>query len=470
MPGIEDLPGLVSRLEKVAIRLETATKAQTFSTNVQEEPVAVAASASVKAFQEILASPLKVFLEKCTTIGGDVQTMGNMTQKAFSAQEEFLIMASKSKKPSDSDLPNLLKATAAGIEEIQAFREKNRRSDFFNHLSAISESIAALGWVAVAPAPAPFVLEMNNAGQFYTNRVLKDWKEKSKIHVEWVKAWIETLAELQMYVKEYHTTGLVWSPVNVTSTATAPKPAGPAGAPPPPPPPPPPPAPSAQDATASSQPSSRSALLESLNQGEDLSKGLRKVTDEEKTHKNPALRAKSTVEAVAKSPVTQNGSEKPPVIELDGKKWNVEHVNGNSNVSIETSGTNQSVYIYKCNGSTFHVQGKCNNIVIDNCKKSAILFDSVVSSCEFINCQSVQMQVTGSVPTISVDKTDGCQMFLSADSLNANVISAKSTEMNIMMPNGEEFVELPVPEQFITVIKSGKLETSPTDHSIIQFI
>ena len=31
MPGVEDLPGLISRLEKVAIRLETTTKAQTFS-------------------------------------------------------------------------------------------------------------------------------------------------------------------------------------------------------------------------------------------------------------------------------------------------------------------------------------------------------------------------------------------------------------------------------------------------------
>lgn len=29
-----------------------------------------------------------------------------------------------------------------------------------------------------SPAPAPYIKEMNDAGQFYTNRVLKDWKEK----------------------------------------------------------------------------------------------------------------------------------------------------------------------------------------------------------------------------------------------------------------------------------------------------
>ena len=57
-------------------------------------------------------------------------------------------------------------------------------------------------------------------------------------------------------------------------------------------------------------------------------KGLRKVTDDQKTHKNPALRGSSKVEAsaaekkgtaapkAASAPV-----KKPPVCELQGKKW-----------------------------------------------------------------------------------------------------------------------------------------------------
>ena len=61
---------------------------------------------------------------------------------------------------------------------LKSLREKNRRSDYFNHLSAVSESIGALGWIAISPAPGPFVREMSDAAQFYTNRVLKDWKEK----------------------------------------------------------------------------------------------------------------------------------------------------------------------------------------------------------------------------------------------------------------------------------------------------
>jgi hypothetical protein len=41
--------------------------------------------------------------------------------------------------------------------------------------------------------------EMSNAGTFYTNRVLKDWKEKSQAHVAWVKAWIQARPETKIW-------------------------------------------------------------------------------------------------------------------------------------------------------------------------------------------------------------------------------------------------------------------------------
>lgn len=105
---------------------------------------------------------------------------------------------------------------------------------------------------------------MNDAGQFYTNRVLKDWKEKDKKHVDWVKAWVQTLAELQQFVKQQHTTGLVWSGKNAVRSG------GPSLPPPPPPPafnladlPPPAVGDDGQD---------RSALFAQINRGEDITK------------------------------------------------------------------------------------------------------------------------------------------------------------------------------------------------------
>ena len=69
----------------------------------------------------------------------------------------------------------------------------------------------------------------------------------------------------------------------------------------------------------------------------------------------------------------------------------------------------------------------------------------------------------GKVPTISVEKTDGCQMYLSKDSTDAVIVSAKSSEMNVSIPNGDDFVEQPVPEQFKTCIKGTKLTTTATE-------
>lgn len=45
----------------------------------------------------------------------------------------------------------------------------------------------------------------------------------------------------------------------------------------------------------------------------------------------------------------------------------------------------------------------------------------------------------GKVPTISIDKTDGCQMYLSPESLDVEIVSSKSSEMNVLVPrsNGD---------------------------------
>jgi len=49
---------------------------------------------------------------------------------------------------------SLLKPISEQIQVVQNFREKNRGSKLFNHLSAVSESIPALGWVAMVRTPA----------------------------------------------------------------------------------------------------------------------------------------------------------------------------------------------------------------------------------------------------------------------------------------------------------------------------
>ncbi|KAJ8926910.1 hypothetical protein NQ314_020762 [Rhamnusium bicolor] len=324
---------------------------------------------SVLGFTDIVQGALAQYLQFSQKIGGDVAQHSQLVQQAFNVQLQFLQLASQSGKPANqNDLMNLLKPTSDCISAIQNYREKNRTSTYFNHLSAISESIPALGWVAVSPAPAPYVKEMNDAGQFYTNRVLKDWKEKNKTHVDWVKSWIQTLTELQAFVKQYHTTGLVWGGKGAPVAIPPPPP----GAPLPPPP--------LLDfnATPADAGVDRSALFAQLNQGANVTSPLKQGGP------TPFKGSSQT----SGGPAAGVQVDKPPKFVRDGKKWLI---------------------------------------------------------------------VFGKVPTISIDKTDGCQIYLSQDSLDVEIVSAKSSEMNVLIPKGNgDYTEIPIPEQFKTTILPNK--------------
>ena len=41
------------------------------------------------------------------------------------------------------------------------------------------------------------------------------------------------------------------------------------------------------------------------------------------------------------------------------------------------------------------------------------------------------------MPTISIDKTDGCQIYLNSASLDVPIVSAKSSEMNVLVPKAD---------------------------------
>lgn len=178
-----------------------------------------------------------------------------------------MTLATEIAKPAQAKQMELLQPTSTQISAIQDYREKHRTSPYFNHLSAISESIPALGWVCTTSMPGPLVKEMNDAGQFYSNRVLKEWKEKDPTHVEWARTWVQTLKDLQAYIKQYHTTGLVWSGKGAAPAGGAPPPPPPGGLPPPPPP---------LDLNAlkldSAAGDDRSALFAQINQGADITK------------------------------------------------------------------------------------------------------------------------------------------------------------------------------------------------------
>jgi len=67
------------------------------------------------------------------------------------------------------------------------------------------------------------------------------------------------------------------------------------------------------------------------------------------------------------------------------------------------------------------VKGKLNAITIDQCTKTGLVFEDLVASCELVNSSSLQVQVTGLVPTVAIDKCDGVQVHHSNPPLHLKI-------------------------------------------------
>uniref|UniRef100_A0A7E4ZX44 Adenylyl cyclase-associated protein n=1 Tax=Panagrellus redivivus TaxID=6233 RepID=A0A7E4ZX44_PANRE len=492
--SVQNLEAIVKRLETVTARLEAVST--TTKPALAPKPghavtggAAPAASGSVplsvQQYDDAVQDAIKEFITLTEKIGGDIGSIVPKIKSIFEEHRNIIWWAAGIPEPPADQIAAKLGPSCQILQDIGAFKDSKRNTPQFNHLSSVVEGLPAVSWVSVKPTPAPFIKESIDASMFYVNRVRKDHKE----HEAWVKAWLEIFTNLQKYVRQVHTTGLVFNsaPGSVPpagakaaspAPAAAPAPKGPGG---PPPPPPPPPADIFADvkknaSNSDADKAARAKLFAELNKGEAVTAGLKKVTADMQTHKNPNLRAASTVPAAASSPAAGGPSKtapkpavvKPPRTELENyKNWAVEYHKGNKNIVVEIADIKQTVYIFRCEDSVIQIKGKVNSITLDGCKKVGVTFDALLGQVEVINSQSVQVQTLSSLPTISIQKTDGCQVYLSKDSLDAEIVTSKSSEMNILLPIGEDgdFVEFPVPEQFKTTFNKAtkKLATTVSD-------
>lgn len=146
----------------------------------------------------------------------------------------------------------------------------------------------------------------------------------------------------------------------------------------------------------------------------------------------------------------------------------VENQVGRKDLAIDECDSKQSIYVFGCKDSVLQVNGKVNNITVDKCTKFGIVFKDVVAAFEVVNCNGVEVQCQGTAPTISIDNTAGCQLYLNKESLGASITSAKSSEMNVLVPSDEtdgDWVEHPLPQQYIHFFQDGQFTTSPVSHS-----
>merc|ERR1712232_1520015 len=292
------------------------------------------------------------------------------------------------------------------------------------------------------------------------------YKGKDEDQVNWINALKGFFTSLVAFIKQYHTTGLVWKKGGEAASAyvgaapAAAAPAAPAGGPAPPP----PPAAVAAPARAGAD---MNALFSQINKGTDISSGLKKVTKDMKT-KNRDPNDRSSVVPVKKAPV-RAGAKKTvkkgtPKFELEGNKWVCEFQD-DANLSIDETEPKQTVYLYKNDNTVLNVKGqKINSICIDNCNKSGIVFNNAIAVVELVNCNGVEIQCQGRVPSFAIDKCSSIQVILSKDCLDAEIVTSKSDQVNVLIPDGDDLSELAVPEQYKTTIVDNKLVTNCVEH------
>ena len=343
-----------------------------------------------------------------------------------------------------------------------------------------------------------------------------------------MQGFYQVFKALTSYVKQHYSAGLSWNKDGIDAKeALQQLQSGPSGgvqrslsgqksgggpAPPPPPPmpkfdsngPPPPPPPPKGTPKAGDM----DAVFSQLNQGEAVTAGLRKVDKTEMTHKNPSLRASSTVPTSSDSQTSLSSSsrgvppgkkpkpegmrtKRPPRKELDGNKWIVvsfalpsttrsgterfpqENLDGEPGASTIDAQIHHSVLISRCRNSTIRLTGKANAVSIDNCTRVSLILDSLVSAVDVIKSPNVAIQVLGSLPTILLDQVDGATIYLGRDSLGCELFTSKCSSVNINVPGHEgdeedeegDFNECAVPEQIKSVIRQGRVVSEIVEHA-----
>eukprot|EP00004_Rigifila_ramosa_P017685 TRINITY_DN431_c0_g1_i1.p1 TRINITY_DN431_c0_g1~~TRINITY_DN431_c0_g1_i1.p1 ORF type:complete len:379 (-),score=106.38 TRINITY_DN431_c0_g1_i1:180-1316(-) len=118
-------------------------------------PAAAAAAApvnaggAVAAFDETVLSNMATLLSTADGIGGHVKDATAIFNNAFLETKKLIETASKSKKPAQEKLMPLFGPISAQIAAAKELRDKNRSSEFINHVTSVMEGIGCAAWVSI---------------------------------------------------------------------------------------------------------------------------------------------------------------------------------------------------------------------------------------------------------------------------------------------------------------------------------
>lgn len=482
---------LVQRLESVADRLEKGAGGAGGSGG--------AASAAAADDEAAIAVAFDTFIkDKAGPIEAAAAALGNaeVTEATQFLMDDLRMLRSifaatkACRKPKDEEWMKFF----GPFSELsqKAAKACDNRSDFFHNRKAACEALGVITLVT-QPGTAAHVQNVLEMMDFHAIKVMQ---KKIPAETTWINAVKTCLKDMIEFCKENCKMGIDWKvggqdPVEYFAAAPLGTKAGGAAAPKAgakgkgkgaPPPPKggfaaPPPQEKVEAKPSGGAGGGMSAVFEHLEKLRDnVGSGLKKVTDDQKCKNmkdKPALDApKPKASAPAKS-WGSGGRQKGPkgdpmkVLQEEQNTWIIQNIDGDSNCTLEGVERHHSVRIADCRKATIRLSDRVKSVSVDNCIQTNIIVKDVISVVELVNSDRLQVQTDGKVSMFSVDKCDGVNIRLNKESLEANIVTSKSSEMNVTIPDdkGDEYdtIEIPIPEQFVTKVVGRKVATEVSD-------
>jgi len=478
---------LVQRLEGVANRLEKTggaapAEAASAAGGCDDPAVAIA----FDGFLKEKAAPIEA---AATTLAvPDVTEATQFFMEAMRYLRSILVATGTCRKPKDDEWAKFFGPVIA--LQQKAGKACDNRSDFFHNRKAAAEALGVMMLVTVPGTGAAVqnVLEMMD---FHGIKVLQ---KKNPPETAWINALKTCLKDLTQWCNENVKMGLDWKvggqdPVAyfadtpLGSAAAAPaakaKGKGKGGAPPPVPkggfaaPPPPEEGSKPPSAPAGGGGGGAAALLAAIS-GFGTG-GLKKVSDDMKCKnmKDAPVKEAPKPKAAAARPAAGGRFAKGPkgdpikVLQEAQNTWFLQNYDGDHNITLDEADKSHVVRITDCRNCTVKLSSRVKAVAIDNCERITVQTNDVISAVEAMNSDRIKVQVTGKVNLFSIDKCDGCNIWLNKESLAAEIVTSKSSEMNVTIPDdkGDEYdtIEIAIPEQFKNTIVGRKIKSEVSD-------
>mmetsp|Transcript_13980 Transcript_13980/g.21147 ORF Transcript_13980/g.21147 Transcript_13980/m.21147 type:complete len:494 (+) Transcript_13980:24-1505(+) len=480
------LEAVVQRLEKLADSLAAGGGAVPAVPGVPAAPTDK--PKFVEDYQEFLETEVAAFLAAAKAIPGCVELeIDSMASILYSSIGKVMNMAADCKKPEQKALMEILAPVTSLFPKAE--KAAFKKGDCRNHATAFKEMLSMINFLFV-PKPRGFAEEAYTQPDMYLNKIRTLAKKKlsgdAKTQAD---AFCDTAKavgiSLKDYIKKYHAAGVTWNMSGIDVKEWTPGASAGGGPPPPPAPPagmlPPPPVIEAAPAvsTASSG-GGMSAVFAQINKGskqcESAAAGgataafkLKRVTKEMKKamKKLPPKKVSEKKKTVKKKTVAKK-VVKPPSLEYRQGTWRV--YNQVDNVEVKGVEVKHNVYIYNAQKNVITVPGKVKSITMDGCKRATVIFDSVISVFELVGCDACKVFCREAVPSVTIDKSKGTQLNLSAEPAKnpPDIVTSNISETNVILPgtnpDKDDPIEIALPEQYITKISgtNGKWDTDTT--------